>query len=143
MIGDYFMTSHQLENCRNCGRLFLNGSRNYCTECYEQIESQFKIVVDFLRNDQNWNTTLDKLAASTGVPMKRIQEFLRDGRIFAEDYPQLTYPCSKCGKPIKKQVVCDQCFEQLSSEINNAIGKHQGKHQSTEDNEERYWRLKE
>lgn len=135
------MTSHQLENCRNCGRVYFNGYRNYCIDCHEKIERQFKIVVDFLRKDQNWNTTMESLADSTGVPMKRIQEFIRDGRIFAEDYPHLTYPCSKCGKPIKHQMLCDQCFEQLSTEINNAMGNRQGK-SKYDDNQERYWRIK-
>ncbi|MBW9235521.1 hypothetical protein JQK62_25675, partial [Leptospira santarosai] len=90
------------------------------------------------------------------VSVKQVADFIRDGRIYAEDYPNLGYRCSHCDKLIKRQLLCDECFQQFSSEINQTLKREnlvdeirntQNKHnkqnqQSTKVNTAQYWQLK-
>lgn len=113
----------QLDNCRICGRLFLKDHTAYCLDCYKEIEQEFDRVIKFLKIEQNREATVEKVSESTDVSIKRIINFIRDGRIYAEDFPNLFYPCAYCGKQIKKEVLCNSCFNELSSDIDKSLKK--------------------
>lgn len=138
----------QLDNCRICGRLFLKDHTDYCLDCYKEIEQQFKRVVAFLKIELNRDATIEKVSESTEVSVKRIINFIRDGRIYAEDFPNLGYPCAYCGKLIKKQILCNNCFDNLSSDIDQTLKREELVNQILNKqqlhfNEEQYWRLKQ
>lgn len=144
------MQSGQLDNCRICGKLFLREHTDYCLSCYKKTEEDFKLVADFLKDEKNRFATIEEVSIETDVSLKQVADFIRDGRIFAEDYPNLGYRCAHCSKKIKRQLLCDECFNQFSSEINqtlkrenlqNEIRNKQDK-KSTKVNTPQYWQLK-
>lgn len=117
------MQSGQLDNCIICGRLFLKDHSDSCLHCYLEIEQDFKRVTDFLEIEQNRHATLEQVSEGTNVSEKQITEFLRDGLIFSEDYPNLGYRCSHCDKLIKRQLLCNECFIQFSTEVSRTLKK--------------------
>ena len=150
------MQPGKLDNCRICGKLFLRDHTDYCLGCYKKTEQDFKLVSDFLSNEQNRFATIEEVSIETEVSVKQVADFIRDGRIYAEDYPNLGYRCSHCDKMIKRQLLCDECFQQFSSEINQTLKRenlideirntqnrqHQQNQQSTKVNTPQYWQLK-
>ena len=141
------MPMNRLDNCRICGRLFLKDHTDYCLDCYKEVEQEFKDVIEFLRNTQNQNATIEEISEFTDVSIKRITEFIRDGRIFADDYPNLGYPCAHCDTVIKRQMLCDSCFERFTSDVDRSLkrdklldemgNKQQGRSQNVQ-----YWKLR-
>lgn len=115
------MHSNQLENCVLCGRLYLKSYTDFCLDCYKEIEADFKKVDAFIKDEVNREATLEELSEATDVSEKRIADFIRDGRIYGEDFPNLGYPCAHCGTVIKRQVLCNSCYEQFSSEISRTL----------------------
>lgn len=141
------MHSAKLDNCRICGRLFLKDHTDYCLDCYQEIEQEFNIVSKFIKSEENRDATIEKVSESTDVSIKRITDFIRDGRIYAVDFPNLAYPCAYCGKLIKKQVLCNSCFESLASDIDQTFKKEEQVNQilskqQSHFKEAQYWRLK-
>ncbi len=117
------MQSGQLDNCIICGRLFLKDHSDSCLECYLEIEHDFNRVADFLESDQNRYATIEEVREFTNVSKRQITEFLREGLIFSEDYPNLGYGCDHCGKLIKRQLLCNGCFNQFSTDVNRTLNK--------------------
>ena len=117
------MHSGQLTNCISCGRLFLKDHSDSCLDCYLETEHDFKRVTDFLEIDQNRCATIEQVSDSTNVSVKQISAFLRDGLIFSEDYPNLGYGCTHCGKLIKRQLLCNDCFSQFSADVNRTLNR--------------------
>jgi len=147
------MQPGQLDNCRICGKLFLRDHTDYCLGCYKKTEQDFKLVSDFLSNEQNRFATIEEVSKETEVSVKQVADFIRDGRIYAEDYPNLGYRCSHCDKMIKRQLLCDECFHQFSSEINQTLKRenlideikntqNKQNNQSKNKNMPQYWQLK-
>ncbi|RNF38767.1 flagellar protein [Planococcus salinus] len=140
------MQSAQLDNCTICGQLFLKDHTDYCLHCYRNIERQHKQVMAFLKIEQNRHATIDTVSEATDVPVKQIAEFIREGRIFANDYPNLGYPCAHCGKEIKRQMLCSDCYQKFTSDVSTALKKDRLIAEMTNPqrklNEAHYWRLK-
>lgn len=115
------MKANQLDNCRICGTLFLKDYTDYCLDCYKEIEEEFKKVNEFMKIEANRFANIQDVSLSTNVSVKQIADFIRDGRIYADDFPNLGYPCKHCGKVIKRQILCDECFKDFSSEIDATL----------------------
>ncbi|WP_232336701.1 flagellar protein [Planococcus lenghuensis] len=120
---------------------------DYCLNCFEDIEQDFKYVADFLKKEQNRYATLQEVSKAAEVSEKRIMEFIRGGRIFAEDYPNLGYECAQCGTLIKRQVLCNDCYERYSTAVDEMMTREKAKDeirkaQHGHQNEAQYWRLK-
>lgn len=115
------MQSNRLANCSICGRLFLKDHTDYCLDCYKEMEQEFKVVADFLKVEGNRFASIEETSKFTEVAEKRIADFIRDGRIYVEDYPNLGYGCSHCGTLIQRQMLCADCFEEFSSEVNKTL----------------------
>lgn len=138
----------ELDNCKICRRLFLKDHTDYCLNCYKEIEQEFDRVIKFLKREQNREATVERVSESTDVSVKRIINFIRDGRIYAADFPNLYYQCAYCGKPIKKEILCNSCFEELSSDIDKSLKKEELVNQilnkqASHFKETQYWRLKQ
>ncbi|WP_053360848.1 hypothetical protein [Bacillus sp. FJAT-27251] len=138
------MQSAQLDNCLYCGRLYVKEHSDCCLDCFKEMEQQLLRVTEFLAKDKNRDVTVAMISESTEVSVKRIAGFIRDGRIYAEDFPNLGYPCAYCGTLIKKQILCHSCFEGLALEIEHSITKDGvGGNRQTAYRESQYWRLKQ
>ena len=142
------MQSDQLANCTICGRLYLKDHTDTCLDCYKKIEQEYKLVANFLKVERNRFASIDEVSEFTEVPVKRITDFIRDGRIYAEDYPNLGYPCAHCDKMIQRQMLCASCFNDFTSEVNKTLKaekfmEEMEKQPRTHTRNAEYWKLRE
>lgn len=95
-----------ITNCWICGSPFLKKARDICPACIDlEIEMLGKIR-DFLRDNPTGH--LDEVAEGTGIDIKFINRFIREGRL------DLKVKCKKCGVKIKNthgRQYCVPCSE--------------------------------
>lgn len=141
------MQSDRLANCTICGKLYLKDHTDYCLDCYKEMEREYKLISDFLKIEENRFASIEEVSAFTGVPEKRIADFIRDGRIYVEDYPNLGYGCAHCGTLIKRQMLCASCFENFTAEVNKTLKADKFFEEANKPKEHahtaRYWKLRD
>jgi flagellar operon protein (TIGR03826 family) len=113
------VTALDLKNCPECGKLFVQVSRNLCPACVEQEEKDFEAVAGYLRNHEDADIT--ETSEATGVIEERIITFLRDGRLEAKGAISLELKCERCGRPISSGRFCEGCTNNLIREIQAAV----------------------
>lgn len=102
-------------NCPNCGRVFQKGLHNYCGACVKEIEDQFERCYQYLR--ENRSSTMNQLSEETEVSIKQITKFIKDGRIFISDLPNMGYPCESCGEHVRSGKLCLSCSDRITKGI--------------------------
>ncbi|MCL6584963.1 MAG: hypothetical protein K6T72_00335 [Anoxybacillus sp.] len=108
----------QLDNCPKCGRLFVkNQFRDICEVCYKEEEKLFEKVYNFLRKRENRTATLAQVVAATEVDETLIIKWIKKGRIQLLQFPNLGYPCDKCGKLIREGRLCVECNKGLQQQL--------------------------
>ena len=68
-----------LENCKRCGKVFVTATEHYCHDCLLVEEALFRDVRDYLYSNPGSDITC--VSKSTGVPVNKILEYIRNGRI--------------------------------------------------------------
>lgn len=110
----------KIKNCPKCKRLFSPTSGQLiCPECMRAEEKEFEKVRDYLR--ENRGADLNVVSEETGVHVKKIFKYLREGRIEITDGMQGFLNCEKCGKSIKSGHYCRECSEKVSKKLSSAI----------------------
>ncbi|WP_010278726.1 TIGR03826 family flagellar region protein [Paenibacillus senegalensis] len=109
------MSIGQVDNCPQCGRLYVRNFKEVCPSCLQDIELQYEKCSKYLR--ENRKSNLQELHEATEVPYKQIIKFIKEGRISLYDMPNLSYPCEVCGKMIREQSMCDSCRNRLVKDI--------------------------
>lgn len=108
----------QLTNCENCGQLYIkNAVRDVCEKCYRQEEEAYTTVYKFIRQRVNRTATMQQVVDGTGVEEKLIIKFIKKGRIHVSQFPNLGYPCDRCGAFIQTGKLCDSCKKDINSQI--------------------------
>ncbi|CQR46394.1 hypothetical protein BN1058_00652 [Paraliobacillus sp. PM-2] len=125
----------ELDNCKNCEKLFVRTTSRVCPDCLKEEEKKFQIVYDFLRKRVNRQATVQQIVASTGVEEALILKFVKEKRLRASQFPNLAYPCEKCGKPIQDGKLCVDCSKQITDEL--AYQENIDKIQARNEEEER------
>jgi NMD protein affecting ribosome stability and mRNA decay len=105
----------QVANCPRCGKIFQKNSRNQCIDCCRELDSALTRCLDFLH--RNHKATEEQISQDTGVPTEFIKLWIKEGRLHISDYPNLNYPCSFCGKPIRQHKMCLDCLVRLNKDI--------------------------
>jgi flagellar operon protein (TIGR03826 family) len=112
------MATVNLENCPNCGRLFVkNQFRDICDLCYREEEKEFTKVYNYMRKRENRMATLSEVVEATGVSERLIMKFIKSGRLQLANFPNLGYPCSRCGTIIREGKLCVSCKQDLSQQV--------------------------
>lgn len=106
----------ELANCENCNRVFVKTMRTICPRCFEEEEKAFEIVYHFLRQRKNRQATLMEIVEATGVEEKLIIKFIKQQRLRTSQFPNLSYPCEKCGAPIQSGRICEECSKSIVRE---------------------------
>lgn len=107
-----------LDNCPRCGRLFVKNLMGLCQPCIKELEHEYEICVNYLR--ENKGTNIQELSDATGISIKEITRFIREGRISIANAPNMMYPCEVCGTLIRDGHMCDSCRSRLRKDLSNA-----------------------
>src|SRR5690625_303533 len=103
----------ELANCENCNAVFVKTVRNICQECFNEEEKAFEIVYRFLMRRKNRQATIMEIVDATGVEENLIIKFIKEKRLRTTQFPNLSYPCEKCGKPINTGKLCNDCSDDM------------------------------
>jgi len=66
-------------NCKRCQKPFAVTDSQYCEPCSKIENEQFKKVREYLYEYPGYN--VNQVSKATGVPVEKIFEYLRNGRI--------------------------------------------------------------
>ena len=110
----------EYENCAKCGKVFLVTSGPMCETCAKEEEQVFQDLREYL--DNNPNNSIATTSEETGIPIKKILKFLKEGRIeltpgvAAEGFLR----CERCNVPITMGIMCGKCraeYEKAAQEV--------------------------
>ena len=104
-----------LDYCPRCGKLYAKGLRDICPACVKDIEQEYEKCVDYLKKNRHLN--IQQLSEATGVSVRQITRFIREGRIGINSLPNMFYGCESCGAPIREGNMCPSCVAKLAKEI--------------------------
>lgn len=104
-------------NCPRCGKIYVKGFAEMCPNCLKDLEQQYEKCLKYLR--ENKGITINDLSEATGVAIKQITKFIRDGRISIMHAPNMSYPCEVCGTLIRENTICESCRSKLVKDVRN------------------------
>lgn len=107
----------ELANCPNCNKVFVKAFRPVCEACHREVEEKFDIVSKFIRKKENRMATIEEVHAKTEVEKDLIFQFIREGRLHLSHFPNLGYPCEKCGEQIREGRLCKNCLHGIKSDL--------------------------
>lgn len=122
-----------LTNCSECGRLFNKIAYDICPLCEKEVERDYEIVYQFLRD--YGPAHIDIIHEHTKVDKKRIMKFIADDRF---DFVKVTYKCERCGQAISSGRMCEKCLAQLNKEISE-LQKNEPPPQQQKQTEKERW----
>ncbi|WP_338778623.1 TIGR03826 family flagellar region protein [Metabacillus sp. FJAT-52054] len=109
---------NDLANCPKCNALFVQTQfRTVCADCYKIEEKQFETVYSFLRKRENRKAKIEEVVSGTEVAEELILKFIRLGRLQLSNFPNLGYPCEKCGNMIREGKLCSSCTKGLYDQL--------------------------
>lgn len=107
-----------LIDCPKCGSIYMkNKFRDVCDACYKEEERQYDLVYKFLRVRENRAATIPCIIEKTGIEEEMLFKFIRTGRLKVASFPNLGYPCDKCGSLIQQGKLCEKCANELRKEL--------------------------
>ncbi|RCW48079.1 hypothetical protein DFP97_107281 [Paenibacillus prosopidis] len=68
-----------ITNCTKCGQVMFNRQSFFCMICTDELKDDIEKVKTYLRNHSK--PTLLEVHKMTGIPIKTIQEFIKEGII--------------------------------------------------------------
>ncbi|MFC4403526.1 TIGR03826 family flagellar region protein [Gracilibacillus xinjiangensis] len=109
----------ELANCIRCDKLFAKATKPICQDCSKEDEKKYQIVYNYLKIRTNRQATIPEIVEETGVEHDLILQFVKEKRLRPSQFPNLTYPCERCGKEIGAGKLCDDCVDTIQSDINH------------------------
>ncbi|WP_138496179.1 flagellar protein [Paenibacillus pinistramenti] len=108
-----------LDNCPRCGKLYAKNFMGMCGNCIKDIEAEYDKCKTYLR--ANKGAHMQELSEATGVSVRQITKFIREGRISIENNPGMMYPCEVCGTTMLREgTMCESCRARLTRDLNEA-----------------------
>lgn len=104
-----------LANCPRCHAIFMKGAAVVCPACSKKEEEDFQTVYAFMRKKQNRTATVEEIEENTGVPEKRIRQFVKQKRLHPAQFPNLAYGCEKCGASVREGRICERCQRDIQT----------------------------
>ena len=106
-----------IQQCRQCRKLFHSFGAAYCAECVEETERDFEKVKQYLYDHPHANVV--EISQDTGVSEKKVFGFLREGRLTVDERFGLLL-CEECGQSISSGRFCAVCARRLESDLQSA-----------------------
>jgi flagellar operon protein (TIGR03826 family) len=107
-----------LSNCPECGEIYIKSKfRDVCEKCWRQEEAAYDTVYKFMRKRENRTASMLQIVEATGVVEVLILKFIKNGKLQIVNFPNLGYPCDKCGTMIRNGRLCEGCTAELRSDL--------------------------
>lgn len=106
-----------LSNCPNCGKVYVKALRSVCDACAREVEKKFDTVYRFIRKRENRTASMEEVHEGTEVEKNLIVQFIREGRLQITQFPNLRYPCEKCGEPVREGRICGKCRNEITRDL--------------------------
>jgi NMD protein affecting ribosome stability and mRNA decay len=107
-------------NCPRCGRIFTKyGNSSVCDDCKKAIEEEFEKVRLYVK--ENPHSSAQEVSEHCEIPVKRILQFVREGKLEVSHGMAELITCTKCGRPIKTGRMCEKCVKGTTSALSNII----------------------
>lgn len=103
----------------NCHMDYIYGEMFQCPSCGRKERTDFGKVREFLEIAGPQPAVI--IAENTGVSLKVIDKFLRQGRIEIPDGSSVYIRCQSCGTDIRYGRFCPDCMLRLSKSISQAM----------------------
>lgn len=108
----------ELKDCPSCGEFFnYTGVRDVCAKCAMNEEKMYEVVYKYLRRRENRAASIERIVEETGVTETLLHKWVRKGRLQPAMFPNLGYPCDKCGKLTSKGKLCEGCTSELTNDL--------------------------
>jgi len=95
--------------------MYMKNAFGRCDACRNNEEEKFQILKDYI--DENKGSMLGEISKETGVSVKRILGYIREGRLVATSGMADDVTCKSCGKPVEKGNFCDACAIKMNNDI--------------------------
>ncbi len=111
----------KLKACPICGSHmnYIYGEMFQCPECGRKERTDFGKVREFLEIAGPQPAII--ISQETGVEVKVIEQFLREGRVEIPDGSPVYIRCQSCGTDIRYGRYCPECMLKLSKSLSQAI----------------------
>lgn len=109
------MSTSRSKYCQRCKKLFhYSGFGHiYCERCRKADSRDFEMVKDYLY--EHPLATMLEIEEQTGVIMKYITIYLREGRLEIPESSPIFIRCEMCKADIRYGRVCPNCADHLTS----------------------------
>ena len=108
-------------NCPRCGKMFypVGKDAKICPECVKEEEQVFETLKEYLRENPGKN--MADITADTGISAKKVNKFLREGRLEVTEGMEGFLTCMNCGKSITTGKYCNDCASKISKKLQTAV----------------------
>lgn len=111
--------NNKIQQCRECKRLFESlYDSTICPACVEKMDKEFLVVKDYVYDHPDANVI--KVSVETGIPVKRVLNMLREGRLSIADANGMM-TCMECGKQISSGKYCNDCLGKIEKELKSIV----------------------
>jgi flagellar operon protein (TIGR03826 family) len=102
-------------NCPRCGRVFTKIKSPVCPACVKEDDKVFEVVREYVK--ENPDQSINEVSEQTEVPVKRIIQYIRDGRLEVSSGISADVGCAQCGKPIVSGRYCSKCALNIKTDL--------------------------
>lgn len=103
------------KNCKRCKKLFQDEENILCDICIKEEEKDIAKVQEYL--EENEGATLIQVSTELEIGIRRIERYLREGRIDMVNTNSKLLNCEKCGEGIGGGRYCEKCQGEITGEI--------------------------
>lgn len=129
----------ELDNCPKCGRIYVKNLRGMCDVCLKEDDQLFDKVYQFVKKRQNRTATMMQIVEATGVAEVTIMRYVKEGRLKPTQFPNLGYPCERCGTVIQSGKLCLTCASNLDADLKQHEYEEERKRQIEEREKRTYF----
>lgn len=107
--------SGETKVCTKCGRIFtyMGFGHLYCPTCKSLDEISFGKVRDYIY--ENGVASATEVSENTGVSVRQIEQYLREGRLEIPENSPIFIKCEMCHADIRSGRICSNCGLKLSN----------------------------
>ncbi|MBE5960202.1 MAG: hypothetical protein E7256_02250 [Lachnospiraceae bacterium] len=112
---------NDLVKCSKCGGPYISTSLGMCVcqKCGFEEPNDFGKVRDYI--ERNGTVPAMEISRGTGVPIRKITQYLRAGKLEIPEESDVFIHCQKCGVELRYGRYCPKCASELKQELEQAF----------------------